>query len=47
MNASALFVEPGRGLRLVNDVDQIACFEFAATHGSESMRRLLLDVGRA
>ena len=44
VNATALFVEPGRGLRLVNDADQIACFEFAATHGSESMRRLLLNV---
>jgi Xaa-Pro aminopeptidase len=44
VNASALFVRPGPGLRLVNDTDQIACFEFAATHGSESMRRLLLGV---
>jgi hypothetical protein len=44
VNASALFVRPGLGLRLVNDTDQIACFEFAATHGSESMRRLLLGV---
>jgi Xaa-Pro aminopeptidase len=44
VNASAIFVRPGHGLRLVNDVDQIACFEFAATHGSESMRRLLLDI---
>jgi hypothetical protein len=43
-NASGLFVRPGTGLRLVNDVDQIACFEFAATHGSEAMRRLLLGV---
>ncbi|HEY1916474.1 MAG TPA: hypothetical protein VGH27_12950 [Streptosporangiaceae bacterium] len=43
-NASGLFTEPGRGLRLVNDVDQIACFEFAATHGSEAMRRLLAGV---
>ena len=41
VNASALFTEPGRGLRLINDVDQLACFEFAAAHGSESMRRLL------
>ena len=41
MNATALFIEPGHGLRLVNDADQLACFEFAATHGSESMRRLL------
>jgi Xaa-Pro aminopeptidase len=44
VNASAIFIRPGSGLRLVNDVDQIACFEFAATHGSESMRRLLLGV---
>jgi Xaa-Pro aminopeptidase len=44
VTASALFIQPGSGLRLVNDVDQIACFEFAATHGSESMRRLLLGV---
>ncbi len=43
-NASAIFVQPGHGLRLVNDTDQIACFEFAATHGSEAMRRLLAGV---
>ena len=41
VNATALFTEPGRGLRLVSDNDQLACFEFAATHGSQSMRRLL------
>jgi Xaa-Pro aminopeptidase len=44
VNATGLFTEPGRGLRLVSDADQIACFEFAATHGSESMRRLLHGV---
>jgi Xaa-Pro aminopeptidase len=44
VNASALFVRPGDGLRLVNDADQIACFEFAATHGSQAMRRLLAGV---
>jgi hypothetical protein len=43
-NATGLFTEPGRGLRLVNDIDQLACFEFAATHGSESMRRMLHQV---
>ena len=41
VNATALFTEPGRGLRLVSDDAQLACFEFAATHGSQSMRRLL------
>jgi Creatinase/Prolidase N-terminal domain len=43
-NASGLFAAPGSGLRLINDADQLACFEFAATHGSESMRRLLFGV---
>jgi Xaa-Pro aminopeptidase len=44
VNATGLFTEPGRGLRLVSDTDQLACFEFAAAHGSESMRRLLHGV---
>jgi Xaa-Pro aminopeptidase len=44
VNASAIFVRPGSGLRLINDLDQIACFEFAATHGSAAMRRMLLAV---
>ena len=43
-NATGLFTAPGSGLRLINDADQLACFEFAATHGSESMRRLLFGV---
>jgi Creatinase/Prolidase N-terminal domain len=44
VNATALFTEPGRGLRLVNEADQLACFEFAATHGSASMGRMLTGV---
>ncbi len=44
VNATALFTEPGRGMRLVSDTDQLACFEFAATHGSQAMRRLLHGV---
>ena len=43
-NATALFAAPGSGMRLISDADQLACFEFAATHGSESMRRLLFGV---
>ncbi len=43
-NATGLFTLPGSGLRLISDADQLACFEFAATHGSESMRRLLHGV---
>jgi Xaa-Pro aminopeptidase len=44
VNATGLFTVPGSGLRLINGADQLACFEFAATHGSESMRRLLFGV---
>jgi Creatinase/Prolidase N-terminal domain len=43
-NATGLFTAPGSGLRLISDADQLAYFEFAATHGSESMRRLLFGV---
>jgi Xaa-Pro aminopeptidase len=40
-NATDLFVNPDGGLRIKNDVDQIAYFEFAAGHGSAAIRRLL------
>ena len=39
-----MFTAPGSGMRLICDADQLACFEFAATHWSESMRRLLFGV---
>jgi hypothetical protein len=44
VNASGLFNAPGRGLRLVNEVDQLAYVEFAASHGSEAMRRMIFGV---
>jgi len=43
-NATDLLMSPDGGLRLFNDVDQIAAFEFAATHASEGVRRLLHGV---
>ncbi len=43
-NANGLFTGHGTGLRLVNDVDQIAAFEFAACHSSESLRRMITGV---
>jgi hypothetical protein len=43
-NAGAIFMEPENGLRAVNDVDQLASFEFAATHGSQGLRNLLFQV---
>ncbi len=44
VNASGLFDRAGHGLRLVNEVDQLAYFEFAASHGSEAMRRMIFGV---
>lgn len=43
-NATELLVRPGSGLRLTNEVDQIAYFEFAGSHASEGIRRLLLGI---
>ena len=43
-NAAYIFVENETGLRINNDVDQIAYFEFAAGHGSTAIRRLLNGV---
>ena len=43
-NANQIFMEPEHGLRTVNDVDQLAYFEFAATHGSQGLRNLLFNV---
>ena len=44
LNATALFMDPARGLRAINDVDQLARFEFAATTSSEAIRNLLFHV---
>ena len=43
-NANDLFMHPETGLRAVNDVDQLACFEFSATHSSQGIRDLLFNV---
>jgi hypothetical protein len=43
-NAGRIFMEPEHGLRTTNDVDQLAYFEFAATHGSQGLRNLLFNV---
>lgn len=44
LNAGPIFMDPEQGLRAVNDVDQLASFEFAATHGSQGLRHLLFNV---
>ncbi len=43
-SATDLLTGGDDGLRLVNDVDQIAYFEFAASHGSEAVRRLISGI---
>jgi Xaa-Pro aminopeptidase len=40
-NATALFIDPADGLRAINDVDQLAAFEFAATYSSQALRNVL------
>jgi len=37
-NANAIFMDASRGLRAINDVDQLARFEFAATLTSQAVR---------
>ena len=43
-NATDIFMGPATGLRATNDVDQLASFEFAATHSSQAVRNLLFGV---
>jgi hypothetical protein len=40
-NASDLLIDPADGLRVINDVDQLAMFEWAACQTSGGVRRLL------
>ena len=44
VNATSLFMNPEDGLRAINDVDQLAAFEFAATHSSRALRRVLFGI---
>ena len=43
-NANQIFMEPEHGLRVINDLDQLASFEFAATYGSQGLRNLLFNI---
>jgi hypothetical protein len=40
-NATDLLIDPGDGLRVINEVDQLAALEYAACHTSSGVRRLL------
>ena len=40
-NATDLLIDPPTGLRVVNEVDQLAAFEWAACQTSQGVRRVL------
>jgi Xaa-Pro aminopeptidase len=44
LNVTATMIDPLDGLRIMNDVDQLAQFEFAATHTSQSLRNVLFGL---
>jgi len=44
LNANYLLMHPTDGLRAVNDVDQLARFEFAATHTSQAVRDVIFSL---
>ena len=43
-NATDLFIHPGEGLRIVNEVDQLAMFEYASCVTSQGVRNLLFGL---
>jgi hypothetical protein len=43
-NATSLFIDPAMGLRAINEVDQLAAFEFAATHTSQALRNVIFGL---
>ncbi len=44
VNATRLFMDASDGLRAINEVDQLAQFEFAACHASEAVKRALFGL---
>jgi len=43
-NAAGLLIDAAEGLRMVNEVEQLAAFEYAACHTSQGVRRLLFGL---
>lgn len=44
LNITAMLINPLDGQRIINDVDQLAAFEFAATHTSQAVRNVLFGL---
>jgi hypothetical protein len=43
-NATDILIGAGDGLRVINELEQLAAFEYAACHTSSAVRRLLFDL---
>ena len=43
-NATDLLIDPANGLRVINEVEQLAAFEYAACQTSQGVRRLLFGL---
>lgn len=43
-NATHLLIDPADGMRVINEVEQLAYFEYAACHTSSGVRRLLFEL---
>ena len=44
VNATDLLIDPGNGLRVINEVEQLAAFEYAACQTSQGVRDLLFGL---
>lgn len=44
VNATGMFIDAADGLRVINEVEQLAYFEYAACQTSSGVRRLLFDL---
>jgi hypothetical protein len=44
VNVSDIFMNPVDGLRIFNEVDQLAAFEFASCHSSQGLRNVLFNI---
>jgi hypothetical protein len=44
VNAGALMMDCSKGLRAVNEIEQLAFFEFAASHASEAVKRAIFSL---
>jgi hypothetical protein len=44
VNVTDIFMNPVDGLRIINEVDQLAAFEFASCHSSQGLRNVLFNL---